>query len=85
MSQNDDPKNAPSPSESRPTGTGSADTSSGSTPLLNRAVQAQLGQRLRHFYESLALGEQPVPDRFIELINRLDQNSLDQGHSEKPQ
>jgi hypothetical protein len=43
-------------------------------------VQAQLGQRLRQFYESLALGEQPVPDRFIEIINRLDQ-----GHPEKKQ
>ncbi len=41
-------------------------------PGLPRSVQSQLGQRLRHFYESLALGETPVPDRFIELINRLD-------------
>jgi hypothetical protein len=54
-------------------------------PALNRSVQAQLGQRLRHFYETLALGEQPVPDRFIEIINRLDQTRLDQGHPEKPQ
>jgi hypothetical protein len=30
------------------------------------------GQRLRQFYDALALGEQPVPDRFIEIINRLD-------------
>ncbi|WP_210485075.1 NepR family anti-sigma factor [Microvirga antarctica] len=41
-------------------------------PSLSRTVQAQLGQRLRHFYESLALGETPVPDRFIEILNRLD-------------
>ena len=54
-------------------------------PSLNRAVQAQLGQRLRHFYEALALGEQPVPDRFIEIINRLDQTLITQGHPEKPQ
>jgi hypothetical protein len=42
-----------------------------SSPALSRSVQAQLGQRLRQFYESLALGEQPVPERFIEIINRL--------------
>ncbi|MCB5173771.1 MULTISPECIES: NepR family anti-sigma factor [Microvirga] len=50
------------------------------SPALTRSVQAQLGQRLRQFYESLALGEQPVPDRFIEIINRLDQ-----GQPEKKQ
>jgi hypothetical protein len=44
-----------------------------SSPALSRSVQAQLGQRLRQFYEALALGEQPVPDRFIEIINRLDE------------
>jgi Anti-sigma factor NepR len=43
------------------------------SPALTRSVQAQLGQRLRQFYESLALGEQPVPDRFIDIINRLDE------------
>jgi len=74
MSEFDDPKK---PGPSAPP--------SGSQPLLGRAVQAQLGQRLRHFYESLALGEQPVPDRFIEIINRLDQQPLDQEHPEKPQ
>jgi len=52
----------------------------GKYPTLTRSVQVQLGQRLRQFYESLALGEQPVPDRFIEIINRLDQ-----GQPEKKQ
>jgi hypothetical protein len=85
MSRSDDPKKSPFPSESSSAGNGSGGSPAVSTPLLNRAVQAQLGQRLRHFYESLALGEQPVPDRFIELINRLDQSHLDQGQSEKPQ
>ncbi|MFL5164179.1 MAG: NepR family anti-sigma factor [Microvirga sp.] len=42
------------------------------SPALSRSVQAQIGQRLRQFYDALALGEQPVPDRFIEIINRLD-------------
>jgi hypothetical protein len=45
---------------------------SSASPALSRSVQAQIGQRLRQFYDALALGEQPVPDRFIEIINRLD-------------
>ena len=49
---------------------------SGSSPALSRSVQVQLGQRLRHFYESLALGETPVPDRFIDIINRLDETAV---------
>jgi Anti-sigma factor NepR len=43
------------------------------TPRLSRSVQAQLGERLRLFYETLKLGEQPVPERFIEIIRRLEQ------------
>ncbi|NIX76290.1 NepR family anti-sigma factor [Microvirga terricola] len=50
------------------------------SPAVSRTVQAQLGLRLRQFYESLALGEQPVPDRFVELIDRLTE-----GLSEKAQ
>ena len=44
-------------------------------------MQAQLGQRLRQFYEALALGEQPVPERFIEIINRLDERKPEQQSS----
>ena len=46
----------------------------GPNARLSRQVQAQIGQRLRAFYEALALGEQPVPYRFIEIIDRLDQS-----------
>lgn len=52
-----------------------------SSPALSRSVQAQLGQRLRQFYESLALGEQPVPERFIEIINRLDERMPEKQQS----
>jgi Anti-sigma factor NepR len=52
-----------------------------SSPALSRSVQAQLGQRLRQFYETLALGEQPVPDRFIEIINRLDERMPEKQQS----
>ena len=52
-----------------------------SSPALSRSVQAQLGQRLRQFYEALALGEQPVPERFIEIINRLDAGKPEQQSS----
>ena len=63
----DDQKH-PSPSS------GSAKGGSGSSnPRLTPQVQAQLGQRLPAFYEALALRRQPVPDRFIEIINRLDE------------
>jgi hypothetical protein len=51
------------------------------SPALTRSVQAQLGQRLRQFYESLSLGETPVPDRFIEIINRLDQRMPEKQQS----
>ena len=54
---------------------------SSSSPALSRSVQTQLGQRLRQFYESLALGEQPVPDRFIEIINRLDDGQREKQQS----
>jgi hypothetical protein len=86
MSEFDDPKK-PGLSATRedPARNARDGRNSGSTPLLGRSVQVQLGQRLRHFYESLALGEQPVPDRFIDIINRLDQQPLDQGYPEKPQ
>jgi len=85
MSEFDDPKKPGLSSTGEDSAAAPAGRNSGSTPLLGRSVQAQLGQRLRHFYESLALGEQPVPDRFIDIINRLDQQPLDQGYPEKPQ
>jgi Anti-sigma factor NepR len=52
-----------------------------SSPALSRSVQTQIGQRLRQFYETLALGEQPVPDRFIEIINRLDERKPEKHQS----
>lgn len=54
---------------------------SSSSPALSRSVQAQLGQRLRQFYEALALGEQPVPDRFIEIINQLEERQPEKQQS----
>lgn len=47
-------------------------------PALSRSVQNQLGKRLQTFYDSLALGETPVPERFIEIINQLEQAEPDQ-------
>jgi hypothetical protein len=43
------------------------------TPRLSPSVQAQIGQRLRSYYDTLKLGEEPVPERFLEIVNRLDQ------------
>ncbi len=61
----------------------SAEEDSTDSPRLTPAVQAQLGQRLRAFYEALALGEQPVPDRFIEIINRLDEGQPGPGQEKR--
>jgi hypothetical protein len=50
-------------------------------PRLSRAVQAQLGHRLRVYYEALKLGDQPIPDRFVELLERLDKSKRHEEHS----
>lgn len=39
---------------------------------LGREVQARLGQQLRAMYDDVV--NQGVPDRFAELINRIDGN-----------
>ena len=41
-----------------------------SKPKLSRDVQARLGQQLRAMYDDVV--SQGVPDRFTELLNRLD-------------
>ena len=40
------------------------------------AVQAAIGNRLRAYYDSVA--QEPVPDRFVELLKQLDLK--DSGH-----
>ncbi len=44
-------------------------TASGSKP----PVYDMIGRRLREFYDDVA--QQPVPDRFVELLKRLDANT----------
>jgi hypothetical protein len=39
-------------------------------PALDRGVQARIGDQLRSMYDELMT--QPVPDRFAELLGRLD-------------
>jgi hypothetical protein len=39
---------------------------------LSRDIQARLGQQLRSMYDDVV--EQGVPDRFTDLLNRLDEN-----------
>jgi hypothetical protein len=41
-----------------------------SEPSLDRAVQERIGDHLRAMYDELV--QQPVPDRFVELLNRLE-------------
>ena len=45
---------------------------------LGRDVQARLGQQLRAMYDEVV--NQGVPDRFSELINRLNGNEKKDGH-----
>ena len=45
---------------------------------LGRDVQARLGQQLRAMYDEVL--NQGVPDRFTDLLNRLDNNGSKDGH-----
>ena len=38
-------------------------------PVLDRAIQARIGDKLRAMYGELS--EQPVPDRFVAILDRL--------------
>jgi len=50
--------------------TATRDTGNGTAPAkLTREVQARLGQQLRAMYDEVV--DQGVPDRFVELLNRL--------------
>ena len=42
-------------------------------PGLDRAIQERIGDRLRAMYDDLV--QQPVPDRFVELLNRLEKRN----------
>jgi hypothetical protein len=43
----------------------------GRTPQLNSEIQAKIGQQLRKIYDDMV--NQGVPDRFADLINRIDE------------
>ena len=43
------------------------------TARLGRDVQAKIGQQLRAFYDDVL--QQGVPDRFSDLLNRLDERN----------
>jgi hypothetical protein len=63
-------------SDQKPTGRQKpmeATTRSKKAPVkLSRDIQARLGQQLRAMYDDVV--EQGVPERFTELLNRLDEN-----------
>ncbi len=40
-----------------------------SGPVLDRVIQAQIGDKLRAMYGELV--EQPIPDRFANILDRL--------------
>lgn len=43
-------------------------------PQLDHMVQKRIGAHLRALYDDLV--QQPIPDRFIEMLNRLDEKKL---------
>lgn len=44
-------------------------------PVLDGDIQAQLGKHLKAMYESLLV--EPMPGRFVELLNELDRRERD--------
>ena len=48
-------------------------------PSLDRAIQARIGDNLRAMYDELL--QQPVPDRFRDLLGKLDQNRDGKEHN----
>jgi hypothetical protein len=50
-----------------------ADVSAASVKKRNSNVKDHIGRQLRALYDEVAC--QPVPDRFMELLNRLDEKS----------
>ena len=49
----------------------------GKPARLGRDVQSKIGQQLRAMYDDVV--SQGVPDRFIELLGRLDDKQADKG------
>ena len=66
------PPNTPSPSSSP----SSSDDSGARAKKRNPNVKDHIGRQLRALYDEVA--GQPVPDRFMELLNRLDAKSGDE-------
>ncbi|CAA9357711.1 MAG: hypothetical protein AVDCRST_MAG90-2774 [uncultured Microvirga sp.] len=46
-------------------------------PVIERAVQERIGTHLRAMYDDLM--QQPVPDRFAELLGKLERRGEDQA------
>jgi hypothetical protein len=42
-------------------------------PNLNREIQSKIGQQLRAVFDDIV--EQGVPDRFVDLLGRLDERT----------
>jgi hypothetical protein len=47
-----------------------------SDPKLDRSTQSRIGDQLRAMYDDLV--HQPVPDRFRDLLSRLEQDSKEE-------
>lgn len=50
-----------------------SDAADSKTPQLSSEIQGKIGQQLRKIYDDMV--HQGVPDRFAELLNRLDKQN----------
>jgi hypothetical protein len=48
-----------------------------SNPKLDRAIQSRIGDQLRAMYDDLM--QQPVPDKFKDLLDKLENPNGEQG------
>lgn len=59
---------------------GGARPASGNSGALDKETQAKIGQQLRAMYDDVV--RQGVPDRFTELLKRLERNERTEGEDE---
>ncbi len=45
-----------------------------STPALDENIQSHIGRRLRSLFDAVA--QEPVPERFLDLLDQLEQASV---------
>lgn len=73
-----EPKTPDNPEKEQPMETRSNTMKKGKQAALGRDIQAKIGQQLRSYYDALI---EPTPDRFAELLNKLEKPEGKEGGS----